>query len=348
MCVRLCCLWLVAATMCLLSVSATSAVAQAPVSLELITQEGMPLDRQPQWLETLKKIGFTSVRMRSAQANEEPVITNRGTDDNPRYTVIGVLTSDNQLHLPGLTARPGQRQQLEEWLTRLRAGGEDAVTGAKGAFGLTAKQFVVLHDAVKPAIEFETKNKPVHDVVKQIVDSMPVTVEIDATAQAAIAGSEQVPDELHGLSRGTTLAAAVRPLGLIVTVSGQGKRAGGLRISKPTGKNEAWPVGIKPDTKTSPDTLAPALFKFINVEINERPLMEAMDAIQGRVEIPVLWDHNALAKHAVDVQTKVSFAPKKTFYKKIVDDLLYQAMLRSELRVDDADKPFLWITTIKQ
>ena len=62
----------------------------------------------------------------------------------------------------------------------------------------------------------------------------------------------------------------------------------------------------------------------------------------------MLWDHNALAKHAVDVQTKVSFAPKKTFYKKIIDDLLYQAMLRSELRVDDADKPFLWITTIKK
>jgi hypothetical protein len=345
--VRLCCLWLIGATMCLLSIAATSAVAQAPVSLEVITQEGMPLERQPQWLEALKKIGFTSVRMRSAQASEEPVITNRGTDDNPRYTVIGVLTSDNQLHLPGLTVRPGQREQLEQWLTRLREGGEDAVTGAQGAFGLTAKQFVTLHDAVKPGIEFETKGKSVHGVVKQIVDSMPVTVELDATAQAALAGNEQVPDELRGLSRGTALAAAVRPLGLIVTVTGQGRRAGGLRVAKPTSKDTAWPVGIAPGKDAPPDELVPALFKFINVEINERPLTEALHAIQGRIEIPVLWDHNALAKHAVDVQTKVSFAPKKTFYKRIIDDLLYQAMLRSELRVDDADKPFLWITTIK-
>jgi len=201
---------------------------------------------------------------------------------------------------------------------------------------------------VKPAIEMETKGKLVRDVVKQIVGGMPVTVEIDATAQAAIAGSEQVPDDLQGLSRGTALAAAVRPLGLVVLVTGQGKRAGGLRVTKPTGKYEAWPVGIKPGKNSPPDELVPALFKFINVEINERPLTEAIDAIQGRIEIPVLWDHNALAKHAVDVQTKVSFAPKKTFYKKIIDDLLYQALLRSELRVDDADKPFLWITTIKQ
>ena len=53
------------------------------------------------------------------------------------------------------------------------------MTGAAGAFGLTAKQFVVLHDAVKPAIAFETKGKLVREVVKQIVDSTPVTVEID-------------------------------------------------------------------------------------------------------------------------------------------------------------------------
>jgi hypothetical protein len=131
-------------------------------------------------------------------------------------------------------------------------------------------------------------------------------------------------------------------------VTGQGKRAGGLRIAKPTRRDEAWPVGIKPGPKMPPGELAPALFKFVNVEINERPLEEAVGAIQARVEIPVLWDHNALAKHAVDVQTQVTFAPKKTFYKNILDDLLHQAMLRSELRVDDADRPFLWITTIKQ
>jgi hypothetical protein len=343
---RLCCLWLVAATTCLLSTTATFVAAQAPVSLELITESGFPAEGQPRWLESLKTLGFTSVRIRSARADEEPLITNRGTDENPRYAVIGVLTKDNQLHLPGLTVRPGQRQSLADWLARLREGGEDAITGVAGAFGLTAKQFVVLHDAVKSAIAFETKGKLVRDVVQQIMDSAPVAVEIDPTAEPVIAGNERVSDDLQGLSRGTALAAVVRPRGLVVIVTGQGKRVAGLRITKPTGDEEAWPVGIAPTTP--PDKLAPALFKFINVEINERPLSEAITALQERIQIPVLFDHNALAKHEVDIRAKVNFPPKKTFYKKIVDDLLFQAMLRSELRVDDADKPFLWITTIKK
>ena len=46
--------------------------------------------------------------------------------------------------------------------------------------------------------------------------------------------------------------------------------------------------------------MLPTLFKFINVEINERPLSEALAALQERIQIPVLLDHNALAKHAVD------------------------------------------------
>jgi hypothetical protein len=62
----------------------------------------------------------------------------------------------------------------------------------------------------------------------------------------------------------------------------------------------------------------------------------------------VLLDHNAIALHEIDLSKKVNMPPKKTFYKKILDHLLSQAMLRCELRVDDADQPFLWITSTKK
>ncbi len=322
--------------------------AQAPVALEVVTEDAFPSDSQSRWLESFKTLGLTHVRIRGRQPGDAPSITNTGTEQSPRYQVVAVMTRDQQLTLPGLTVRSGQRKQLADWFTRLREGGEDAVTGAAGAFGLTARQFVALHDAVSPAVTFETKNRPVRDVVKQIVQSMPVAVESDAAAERAIAGHDQVLDELRGLSRGTALAAAVRPLGLVVVVTGQGKRAGGLRISVPAGQEETWPVGIPLPPGKSPDEVAKSLFKYVNVEINERPLSEAIAAVQERVQLPVLLDHNALARHEVDMHAKVNLPAKKTFYKKILDDLLYQALLRSELRLDDADKPFLWITTIKR
>ncbi len=161
---------IMSAVVALLSIPASGSgeVAQPPLSMELVTESGLSPEGQQQWMEALKKLGITNLRIRSERPGDEPTIVNRGTDDNPRYAVLGVLAKDNRLVLPGLTVRFGQRQQLSDWFARLRSGGVDAVTGDAGAFGLTAKQFVALHEAVKPAIQFETKGKPVRTVVQQI------------------------------------------------------------------------------------------------------------------------------------------------------------------------------------
>jgi hypothetical protein len=46
---------------------------------------------------------------------------------------------------------------------------------------------------------------------------------------------------------------------------------------------------------------------------------------------------------------KVSTKKKgKKSYASVVDEILYQARLSGEMRIDEAEKPFLWITTIRQ
>jgi hypothetical protein len=337
--------WVLLPLIAITSLSA-SQPPQTPVSMELLTEPGFAIDGQRPWIDVLKSVGITSVRIRSARPDEEPSVANRGTEDQPRYAVVGMLSSDNRLHLPGLTVKMGDRQKLSDWLSRLSGGGEDAITGDPGAFGLTAKQFLQLHEAVKPAFRQSTKGQPVRSVVQQIVADLPVKVDMDATVEKLLSEGEPVSDELQGLSRATVLAAAVRPLGLVVLVTGQGQRVGGLRLAQPQDQQESWPVGIAPTG--SPNKSAPTLFKFVNVEINEEPLSSALEAIAGRIKIPILFDHNALALQDIDLNKKVSLPAKKTFYKKILDDLLFQAKLRSELRVDDRDEPFLWITTIKK
>lgn len=325
---------------------ASPLAAQVPVSLELVTSPGFAMEAQQDWFQTLNRVGFTSLRLRSARQGDVPAVVNHGTPLQPRYVVTGVLTQDNRLQLPGLTVRFGQRQPLTDWLERLRAGGEDAITGAPGAFGLTAKQFETLHAAVRPAVAFATRGQSARDVIRQIRDSIPVPVEVDASAESAVESREVVQDELQGLSRGTALAAVLRPLGLVATVMGQGQAAPGLRIARSGDPGHTWPIGTAP--AGSPDKTAPALFKFLNVEIHDRPLAEALDAIQQRLKLPFVFDRHALAAHHIDLQQPVNFPAKNTFYKKIVDDLLYQAKLRSELRSDDAQHPFVWITTIKK
>jgi hypothetical protein len=183
-------------------------------------------------------------------------------------------------------------------------------------------------------------------VLQHIRQTLKVQVEFDSSAQRLLSSDDKMLDELSGLSCGTALAAAVRPHGLLVTPTGQGTRTVGLRVTRSAKPQDAWPVGMKP--KSGAAKLAPALLKFINVEIVDQPLDDTLDAIQGRLNIPFLYDHNALARHEVDLHDTVNLPSKKTFYKKIIDLLLFQKLLVAELRTDEAGTGFLWITSAKK
>ena len=52
--------------------------------------------------------------------------------------------------------------------------------------------------------------------------------------------------------------------------------------------------------------------------------------------------------HDVDLHDTVDLPPKKTFYKKILDLLLFQKKLVAEVRTDEAGSAFLWITSAKR
>jgi hypothetical protein len=93
----------------------------------------------------------------------------------------------------------------------------------------------------------------------------------------------------------------------------------------------------------------PELFKFLNVEVSDTLLAESLEAIRGRLNVPLIVDQNNLAKQQIDFATvKVTLPKTNTYYSKVLERLLFQAKLKYELRVDEADRPFLWITTLKQ
>jgi len=60
-------------------------------------------------------------------------------------------------------------------------------------------------------------------------------------------------------------------------------------------------------------------------------------------------DHNSLARHAINLESlRVSYPGKKSNYSLVLRSILAQGGLRGELRLDDADSPFFWITTLKR
>ena len=316
------------------------------VTFELVTGNGFPLNGSRKWVDLFKNLEGTSVRIRGARGNDWTTVENVGTDSFPRYHVVGILLGDNRLRLLGGEFSHRDRTKIAQWIKKLRSEGVDGLTAVRVAFGLTSEQLLAFHERVNRPLTFSTKGVRAGDVVRQIVRDLQVPFDVSTAGRAAFARNEVVSDDLNGITSGTALAATLRPLGLIWRPR---KREDGkviLSIKEAGESNESWPIGWP--IKGTPLSTAPKLFENLRVEILDTPLSQAIDAIQPRVELPFLFDYNSMARHQVDPATKhVNFPSKRASYKRILDTVMFQAGLGTELRMDEAEKPFLWISTTK-
>jgi hypothetical protein len=56
-----------------------------------------------------------------------------------------------------------------------------------------------------------------------------------------------------------------------------------------------------------------------------------------------------MVRNRVDpTAVKVSVPGKRSYYNRVLQQVLIKAGLQSELRVDEAGKPLFWITTVKK
>lgn len=317
------------------------------VELELLTEPGLPVNAAQRWLGTLKDVSFSSIRIRAANGGDQVNVRQRGGAGSRSYQVVGLLTERNTLRLPGGEFRMGDTSGLRDWLAKLQEGGETRLEESPGVFGLTPAELVSVHEALSGPITFGTRGQPPFPVLKRIASGLSLPFSADAEARQAMSGDEPVGDELQGLTAGTAMVAVLRPLGLVMAPKKQPDGTIKLQIADVRRMAESWPVGWPPEKP--PREAAPQLFTFLNVEIENTPLSTALDAIRTRIDLPLLLDHNSLARHRIDPATvNVSLPAGRTYYQGAVDRLLNQAGLKSDLRVDEAGKPFLWISTLKR
>jgi hypothetical protein len=319
--------------------------AEPRVSLEIATEPGFVPTEARAWSEMLSQAGFANVRIRGGRADDRPGIETRGTDAAPSYYVLGVLTSDNKLALPKARFGLADRAKIEQWLANVRASGVEGIAVKPAAFGLLPRQLVAVHEALAVPVGFSTKDKQPREVARQIADGLSLKFISDPAGQQALAAQEPVLDELQGFSSGTALAVILRPLGLALLPERSGADVR-LRIADIGRAPEHWPVGWPP--KGNPKETLPDLFKFLNVEIVQTPIAEALTAIAGRLNVPLLIDHVSLARQQADLSAKVDLPRTNIYYAGALDRLLFQAKLKYELRVDEANKVFLWVTTLRQ
>jgi hypothetical protein len=88
--------------------------AGSPIELELVTEQGVQITAPQQWLQLLAGIGIEHVQIHGGGQGDEPKVTNRGNAKAANYLVVGVLSSRDQLLLPGGTFTKADRGILKD------------------------------------------------------------------------------------------------------------------------------------------------------------------------------------------------------------------------------------------
>jgi hypothetical protein len=325
--------------------SAAAASAEPSVALEVVMDKGAGITAPQQWMAALKDLGFSNIRVRQGELGDRPEVKTLSEGPNASYRVVAVVNG-NSLYFSNARFGMGDKAGISNWLAKLKGGGQEGLNARPAAFGLSAKELVALHESLAAPVGIATKGQKAGQVITQIQRTSKARLVVNPLAQKALTSEEVIADEVRELSTGAGLAAILRPLGLVL-VPKKGAAGIDLTIVDFRATEESWPVGWPPEKEIR--EVMPKFTEFLTVEIDNIPLTDALTAIGKRLETPILFDHNSLARQKIDpAAVKVTLPEGKTYYKKILDRLLFQAKLNMEVRVDEAGKPLLWISTLKR
>jgi hypothetical protein len=322
--------------------AADDARAALPVDMEVAVVKGAPRGAMQEWGKRLNELGLAHVRLRGANTGDKPAITPIGAGEQQRFHVVGILSDRDKLILPGVAFGAGDMERLKEFLAgmgeRLEEQGVE-----RGIFGLTKSQFEETYKSLSGVVLTPTKGVKPDAAFASLTQGLRLPIEMTPEAQATLQQAPPLVTEVKGLSLGTSLAIVLRSAGLALIPEQPRGKPLSLRVVHIEPKKEYWPAGWKPEKAAS--LIAPPMYRSTTVEINGFTLAQALDALAPHMGVPLLFDERVIAARKIDPAKIQSRYPKgKTYIRRAVDHILSQAGLVGELRVDEAEKPFYWIT----
>lgn len=336
-------IFLAATTVFVLLVGTAAAWAAAPpVQMEVCTGDQMSPTAQQDWVRNLSRAGVGNLQFRAVQPDDQPKIQNRGTAERPNYLVTAMLLPNGELVVPGARFRPGEAGRLAGWLAEVARVGP-TLGEKKGAFGLAVSQVAQAGKELTLSVGGVTKDRSRREVVEQIQGRLLTPLRISPEQLQAL-GDEKVPAELGSFSCGTSLAYVLRSagLGMVPAAMNGGKLE--YRVVTAQRGDEVWPIGEAAPTPLR-NTL-PTLFEFHSINVQGVPLSTVLKAVEERLQAPILLDQIALAHFKIDPdEVMVNFPQGKTAYNLLLHKVLGPAKLKYEIRIDEAGKPFVWITS---
>ncbi|MCA9100147.1 MAG: hypothetical protein KDA63_03295 [Planctomycetales bacterium] len=316
------------------------------------SEPGLSVGDAREWYRLLSELGVGRLTISDNGSDPPPQLHVVEGTVRGRIEVQATLSPRGVLIVPGQDLRLGDREKIKAWIDGLRSGSALAKNQPTGPFGLKATDNERVADALSQPVGCSTAGWTADAALARLTTALPIPLVGAASVQRTVAAANDAVEieQLRGLSLGTATAYLLRSKGLGYTP--ESTTAGKLQLrvrpidAKRTADDDTviWPVGWTP--QESKQKTLPKLYTNFEAEVDDFPLTETLAALSQRLEAPVLYDHWALERAGIKLaDLRVSQLPKRTAYSLLLRDLLRQVELRYELRVDEAQRPLLWVTT---
>lgn len=322
---------------------AAAAYGAPRVDFEVSFEPGFPRQSLPQWNELIAACGADGVRLGGNVARRVAVEKSEGAGQGS-YRVYGILTPRNQLTLSNGSFALTDRAKLAKWIADLKASGPPLRPGEKPRpFGLSADQLEAASRDLARVVDFKTAGLAPTQLLTELGNRLRYPLTADESIAAQLGRSEKIPGELQGLACGTVAAAVLRRDGL--SLAPRPTSSGGVEyvVFRAAEGQDVWPVGWEPEKPVF--EIVPELFTLRSVSIDGNMASQVLQIVADRVRLPMLFDEQMLILKKLDPsKAPVKIPEAKLGYEGVLDRALFQADLKHEVRLDDAGKPFLWIT----
>lgn len=316
------------------------------VSVELLTKEGAGLYAQ-EWATIFQDLNV-SFSVRRSLLDEKPETTETTSGISLRdVQVVGRLERDGSATFADRRFTTADIARIRDWINGLKAYGAQGSPQGQPMWGLSKTQFEPLFEALSPILKVEPQSAALNKALDVFTVSRkyPFRFTADATQHLE---HDRVPAAVErtygGLSEGTALAGLLNEFSLGFQPQRTPASKLELAIVPLAARRQVWPIGWP--LADDPPKVAPELFKTGDVELNDEPIMDVLQAVGDLIKLPVLFDEYGLKSTGINLkEITVSHKRKRTIWSAALKHVCFQARCKWELRVDEAGHPLLLILT---
>ena len=300
-----------------------------------------------EWGRVFQQLGY-SVKFREPRGGESPRIEDQDRDDFLSTRVVAAMAADGSIRIGTQKFDTETTQPLIAALEEIRKHGAKGPPDSSPTWGLTDDQFKdvvqLLAAPVENPVELQSSILAIESI--GLPGNMKMKFTDAAREQALGKKPESALDtiELKGFTKGSAIAIVLAQYGLGFRPRYISPGRFDIEIDRGNESSNMWPVGWKPEQSFS--EILPTYFRAIPLDVEDVTINALVGAISEKIAVPHFHSASALNANGLDITTlKYTRKNDRISPARLLTAIGDKMHLGFDVRVDEAGKMFLWMTT---